>query len=56
MLLLSLCALVAISLSLEAKKRPLPAAQQTAEAKAHRAMAKDLQKSRKVKKHRQRVN
>jgi hypothetical protein len=52
-----LCALVGMTLTVEAKKRPLPAVQNTPAVKAHRAMVKKLAKARKAKKtHRQRVN
>ncbi len=58
-LLLVFCALLAMSASMEAKKKTkLPASQKTAAAKQHRKANKKYQKSRKAPKHqhRQRVN
>ena len=54
--LLVSCALVAITCTVQAKKRALPAVQNTPAAKEHRKMQKELAKSRKAPKHRQRVN
>jgi len=59
--LLLFVALLMMSASVEAKKKmKLPASQQTAAAKQHRASMKQVQKSRKApkhpKKHSQRVN
>jgi hypothetical protein len=55
-LLVASCAVLLVSFSLEAKKKiKMPAAQQTASAKQHRAEIKKIQKTRKVK-HHQRVN
>jgi hypothetical protein len=55
-LLVVLCALGVMGLSVEAKKRPLPASQNTQISKEHKAMAKKIAKSRKAPKHRQTVN
>ena len=55
-LLVVFCALLIVSLSLEAKKRKIPASQKTEMAKQHKAMLKDIAKSRKASKHRQTVN
>ena len=54
--LVVLCALGVLGLSLEAKKRTLPASQNTQISKEHSAMAKKIIKSRKAPKHRQKVN
>jgi hypothetical protein len=56
-LLVGFCALLTITLSLEAKKK-LPPSQNTTISKQHRDMVKKIQKSRKAPKtkHRQRVN
>jgi len=54
--LLVSCALVAMSFAVQARKRPLPAVQSTPAVKEHRKMQKQLAKSRKAPKHRQRVN
>jgi len=55
-LLVVFCALLIVSLSLEAKKPKIPASQKTELAKQHKAMVKEIAKSRKASKHRQRVN
>jgi hypothetical protein len=53
---LVLCALVALTFSLEAKKRSTPLSQKTKISKDHKAMSKKIVKSRKAPKHRQTVN
>jgi len=54
-LLVVSCALLAMTFSMEAKKRT-PASQKTQITKQHKAMAKRVVKSRKAPKHRQKVN
>lgn len=53
---LVLCALAAMTFSLEARRRPIPASQKTQISKDHKAMSKKIVKSRKAPKHRQTVN
>jgi hypothetical protein len=55
--LVVLCTILVVSFSLEAKKKiRIPASQQTAASKQHRAAVKQIIKSRKVPKHRQSMN
>ena len=55
-LALVFCALLMMNISLDAKKKKVPASQKTLMSKQSKAQAKQLAKARKAPKHRQRVN